>query len=104
MSHRPRPSVVPFLLLGLMTVLAFGGPFAIVLAIRGGRRPDWPPDRPLEWWTFGIVTGLFVILMTACLAIGLTQWRRAMAGRPSLESHGERANALKPTSVVTSYR
>ncbi|MBX6315210.1 MAG: hypothetical protein IRY99_20215, partial [Isosphaeraceae bacterium] len=63
MTTTPRVSRLAFVLLGLLTVVAFGGPLAFGLVLRGGRRPDWPPDRPLEWWTLGGLSGLVVALM-----------------------------------------
>jgi hypothetical protein len=69
----PVPKL-PFVLLGLMSLLTFAGPFAILLTIRGGRRPEWPPDRPVEWWVFGLVTAAVVVLMGACVTVGL--WAR----------------------------
>src|SRR4029453_14307299 len=74
----------PFVLLGLLTIATLGGPIAIFLTIRGGTGDGWPPDRPVEWWTFGLCTGSVVGLMTACLVIGLVRWRRlrkAQSGR-----------------------
>ena len=83
----PRGTRAPFILLGLMTSASFGGPFALVATIRGGASPDWPPDRPIEWWAFGLITGLVAVLMTACLALGLARWRelvaRAKPGTPA---------------------
>jgi hypothetical protein len=61
---------MPFFLLGLMTLATFVGPFVIFFTIQGGRSPTWPPDRPLEWWVLGIVTGSVLILMVACLTVG----------------------------------
>ena len=72
----------PFVLLGLMTLATFGGPVAIVATIRGGSSRAWPPDRPVEWWTFGLVTGLVVALMAACLASGRFATPRASGRRP----------------------
>jgi hypothetical protein len=74
----------PFVLLGLMTLATFGGPIAIVVSIRGGASREWPPDRAVEWWTFGLTTGLVVVLMMACIALGLVHRRRAAptADRP----------------------
>jgi hypothetical protein len=73
----------PFVLLGLMTLATFGGPIAIVVSIRGGASRQWPPDRAVEWWTFGLTTGLVVVLMLACVGLGLVHRRRATpsAGR-----------------------
>jgi uncharacterized membrane protein YedE/YeeE len=72
----PGPELLklPLLMLGLLTLATMGGPFAIFLAIRGGRSPDWPPDRPVEWWVFGVVTAAVVVLMAACLTVGV--WSR----------------------------
>ena len=63
---------LPFVLLGLMTVATFGGPVAFGLVLAGGARASWPPDRPVEWWTLGVISGLVVALMAACIAVGLT--------------------------------
>lgn len=73
------PRLRPMLLFILLTMMTFGGPMAIVLVGRGGDRPGWPPDRPVEWWTFGIVTIGFVLLMTSCIldaSLTLRQSRR----------------------------
>ena len=77
--HGPPPAkapgaslpVLPFVALGLMTLASFGGPLVILVAVRGGASPDWPPDRPVEWWALGIVVGLVVVLMAACVTAGL---------------------------------
>ncbi|WP_169976966.1 hypothetical protein [Tautonia rosea] len=61
------PRLRPMLLFILLTMMTFGGPMAIVLVGRGGDRPGWPPDRPVEWWTFGIVTIGFILLMASCI-------------------------------------
>jgi hypothetical protein len=78
MSASPR-TTAPFVLLGLMTVASFGGPFLIFVTIQGGERPGWPPDRPIEWWMFGLITGLVAVLMIACLALGLVRGREVVA-------------------------
>lgn len=70
----PRPPTAPLVALGLMTLASFGGPLAIFLAVRGGPRPDWPPDRPVEWLVLGAVCGAVVVLMAACVTCGL--WAR----------------------------
>ena len=72
----PPLTRLPFVLLGLLTLVTAGGPVAILLTLRGGTRAQWPPDRPLEWWTFGLTTGAVIVLMSACLVIGLARWRR----------------------------
>ena len=66
----------PYVLLGLMTLATFGGPVAIVATLRGGASREWPPDRAIEWWVFGLTTGLVVVLMLACLSLGLVHRRR----------------------------
>jgi len=60
-----------------MTLASFGGPVAIVASLRGGASREWPPDRPVEWWIFGLTTGAVIILMAACLGLGLVHRRRA---------------------------
>jgi hypothetical protein len=75
----------PFVLLGLLTIATFGGPLAILLTLRGGARPEWPPDRPVEWWIFGGSVVAVVVLMAACLTVGLLRWRRA----PRVEARRE---------------
>jgi hypothetical protein len=62
-----RPPTAPLVLLGLLTIVTFIGPFVLFLTIRGGDCPDWPPDRPVEWWVFGLVLATFLALMAACL-------------------------------------
>ncbi len=66
----PLPRL-PYVLLVAMTVVSFGGPFVIVGVIRGGESARWPPDRPLEWVTIGLVLALFLILFVACVSIRL---------------------------------
>lgn len=68
------PPKAPLILLGLLTVVAFAGPFAIVWVLRGGASPIWPPDRAVEWVMFGGTVGLVVVLLTACTTAGL--WAR----------------------------
>jgi len=70
MSDRPRLSNWPFALLGVMSLVCFGGPFVIFVVVRGGASPFWPPDRAIEWITIAIVIGLFLILFVACITMG----------------------------------
>jgi hypothetical protein len=77
-SKLPR---TPFVLLGLMTLFTVGGPIAIALTLRGGQSRRWPPDRLVEWLTFGVATGGVALLMIACLAIGLASWRKNVAAQ-----------------------
>jgi hypothetical protein len=63
--------------------------------IGGGRRASWPPDRPVEWWTFGLICGAVAALMLACLALPVWMNRkakpgsRAAAGDPPGPAHSE---------------
>lgn len=101
MSHKPVPiSKLPFVLLGLMTVLTVAGPVMISQSIKGGAKPGWPPDRPVEWWTFGLVTGAVVLLMAACLTIGLINWRKTLAKRSS----GASGSSLMSTPVDETFK
>ena len=52
-----------------MTLVSFGGPFVIVGVIWGGDSAGWPPDRPIEWVTIGLVLALFLVLFVACVSI-----------------------------------
>lgn len=65
----PFPASRPaYVLLGLMTLLSFGGPFLIALILWSGGKSGWPPDRPVEWIGVGLILGLFLICFVACLA------------------------------------
>ncbi|APW61017.1 hypothetical protein [Paludisphaera borealis] len=64
------PSRLPLVLLGLMTLISFGGPFLIAVILWGGPQSGWPPDRPVEWVGVGLVLVLFAACFTACVTIG----------------------------------
>ncbi len=84
----PGPPRFPVVLLALLSVLTLAGPFVIFGVIRGGTRPGWPPDRPLEWWILGGIVGLFSALMIATVGVALAALRDAQArlhGRTGLE-------------------
>jgi len=88
MSRGPAFHRFPMALLGLLTLVSFAGPIAMLLAVRGGPRPDWPPDRPVEWIVIGVVVGLAIVLFLACVTIGWWYpWDR-MAGKPGPPSSG----------------
>jgi len=70
MRSRERLPALPYVLLGAMTLISFGGPFVILIIVRGGASANWPPDRPVEWITIGIVLWLAVALFLACVSIG----------------------------------
>jgi hypothetical protein len=69
----------PFVLLGLLTIATLGGPLLIFLTLKGGERPAWPPDRPLEWWTFGLSIAIYLMLLATCLTFGIVRWRQTVA-------------------------
>lgn len=79
---------LPFVLLGLMTAFSFGGPLAIGYVLRGGARPNWPPDRGVEWITFGVVAGMVFVLMMACLSLALVN--RQELKRVAIQSKTDR--------------
>jgi hypothetical protein len=69
MKSNERLPALPYALLGAMTLISFGGPFLILLVVRGGADSNWPPDRPVEWVTIGLVTWLAIALFLACVSI-----------------------------------
>jgi hypothetical protein len=70
MNEQPRLPRLPYVLLGALSLVCFGGPFAILLAVGGGSSAFWPPDRPVEWITIALVFGLFFGLFFASVTIG----------------------------------
>lgn len=66
MAPLPR---LPLVLLGLLTLVCFGGPFALFV-VRGGPNSDWPPDRGVEWIVLAAVLVAAVGLFSACVTIG----------------------------------
>src|SRR5262249_58632636 len=66
MSRIPPVPRLPYLLLGGLTLVCFGGPVAMLVIVRGGPSSDWPPDRAVEWLVIGLVFGLVVVLFSAC--------------------------------------
>ncbi len=67
---QPLPRL-PYVLLIALSIVSFGGPFAIFLAVRGGESATWPPDRPIEWAAVIVVLALFLVLFVACVTIRL---------------------------------
>ena len=55
-ARQPLPRL-PYVLLGAMTFASFGGPFVILVVVRGGSSARWPPDRPVEWVAIALVFG-----------------------------------------------
>ena len=84
---------IAYVLLGLMTALSFGGPWLIGATLKGGARPGWPPDRPVEWVAFAGVTalvvavliGLGVIWLMSLAGLRREQRARAEAARPEAD-------------------
>ena len=72
------PTWTPVVLLGLLSIATMGGPLLIFIVLWGGERTAWPPDRPVEWWTFGLTIATYLALLTVCLAVGLVRWRRTV--------------------------
>jgi H+/Cl- antiporter ClcA len=68
-SDRPL-SRFPYFLLGGLTCASFGGPFVILVVVRGGASARWPPDRAVEWATIFVTCGLVATLFLACVTIG----------------------------------
>ncbi len=68
---KQSPSLLAYGLLLATSVVSFGGPFLLMLVIGGGRNPKWPPDRPIEWITFGVVMTIACVLFLLCLSIRL---------------------------------
>jgi hypothetical protein len=69
MSRRPPVPRLPYLLLGGLTLVSFGGPFAMLVAVRGGSSARWPPDRSVEWVVIGLVCTLALALFCACVSL-----------------------------------
>jgi hypothetical protein len=68
MNRNSRFPALPFVLLGAMTLVSFGGPIAILVVIQGGPSENWPPDRAIEWITTGVIFGLMIALFIACVS------------------------------------
>lgn len=85
-----RPPLLPMVLLAALSVLTLAGPFGIFVVLRGGANPEWPPDRPVEWWVFSLVCGVYATLMVVCVwvaAINLRRMRRSSPGpRPGVDA------------------
>jgi hypothetical protein len=82
---KPRESRLPFLILGVMTVLLFGGPLTFALVLRGGASPNWPPDRPIEWTCLIGLLGMVVVLMALSIPLALANHREMNQRKAALE-------------------
>ena len=70
MSRIPPVPRLPYLLLGGLTLVCFGGPVAMLVIVRGGPGARWPPDRAIEWVVIGLVFTLAIALFLACVSLG----------------------------------
>jgi len=70
MSADRRLAHLHYGLLVAMTLVSFGGPFLMLVVVRGGPSALWPPDRPVEWITIAVVISLAIVLFSACVTIG----------------------------------
>ncbi len=84
-------------LLVLMTMATFGGPLGIWVVLRGGDRPGWPPDRPVEWATLLGTSGLVLGLMILAVALSIGH-QRAAARRRAAAATG---NAEPPGDSIS---
>lgn len=74
------------ILLGMLSLSSFGGPFLILVVVMGGESRRWPPDRPIEWIVMTGVVAIEVVLIVACLTV--SWWRRPFWA-PSPAHHSE---------------
>ena len=91
MSRIPPVPRLPYLLLGGLTLVSFGGPFAMLVIVRGGPSAGWPPDRAVEWVVIGLVFTLAAALFLACVSLGwwypgLRRGRKPAAPEPGSPS------------------
>lgn len=94
---------IAYILLGVMTVASFGGPLLIGGVLKGGKSPDWPPDRSVEWVAFAGTTGLVLAVMAGLTGIwaanikelnaAKARLRAAREGRPPAEAEADRGGA-----------
>jgi hypothetical protein len=99
MNLNRRLPALPYVLLGAMTLVSFGGPIVMLVVVRGGSSADWPPDRTIEWLTIGAIFGLFITIFIACVSISL--WYR-VRGSVSAGADSTRADPGLPESGETS--
>ena len=85
MTHA-RVARGPLVLLGLMTLNTFAGPLVFGLVLRGGHSPDWPPDRPIEWYTLGGILLLALVLTIVAIVLAVANQRELARIRADLRS------------------
>lgn len=81
-----------YAILGVLTLLCFGGPFLIGSVLRGGADPNWPPDRPIEWGAMGAITGLVVVSIAILAAL----WARHLPSRARVAPSTPAADRVEP--------
>jgi hypothetical protein len=86
MSRIPPLPRLPNVLLGLLSVICFGGPLPVWLVLGGGTSGVWPPDRPIEWLVVGVVITAAAALFVACITVGWWYpWPGRGRGRAGIE-------------------
>jgi hypothetical protein len=98
MKLKQRLPTLPYMLLGAMTVVSFGGPLAMLVMLRGGPSDKWPPDRAIEWITIGLIVGLVITLFIACVSISLWYY---VEGTVSADAERTRTDPGLPESSDT---
>ena len=91
---RPRAARIerlPLVLLGVMTILCFGGPFGVLMVLKGGAAEGWPPDRPVEWVVLLGTCGLVAALMAVLFVMNVRTTRAIRAEARSASDEGSRA-------------
>ena len=66
------------IMLGILTLITFGGPIAIGIVLWGGASPNWPPDRPIEWLTVLGLGSVALVLMLAIVIMGASQRQKSL--------------------------
>jgi uncharacterized membrane protein YedE/YeeE len=93
MRRFPPLPHLPNVLLGLLTLVCFGGPLTMLLVVRGGSSSEWPPDRAIEWIVAGLVCLAAAALFLACITIGWWySWPGGNPRVPTSKFHAETQN------------
>ena len=67
-----RMPIGALVMLGVLTAATLVGPVIAWVSLRGGASREWPPDRPVEWWTITAVFVGYTLIWGATLAVA---WR-----------------------------
>jgi hypothetical protein len=95
---KDRLPALPYVLLGGMTLVSFGGPIAMLILLWGGASDKWPPDRAIEWIAVSLIFGLVITLFVACVSISLWYY---VEGKVSADGETSRADSALPESGAT---